>query len=114
MADDAVYVNVTEGSARVMKNLKLYVKLLTKFRNDNNLNDLEAAIAAGDMEKAQGAAHTIKGVAANLALTELFKQCLELETQIKGGAANPAQLETVKTVFATTLQEIDKVITENG
>jgi HPt (histidine-containing phosphotransfer) domain-containing protein len=114
MADDAVYVNVTEGSARVMNNIKLYVKLLGKFKNDNNLNELEAAIAAGDMVKAQNAAHTIKGVAANLAFSELFKQCLELETQIKSGAANPAQLETVKTVFAATLQVIDKVISENG
>jgi len=114
MADDAVYVNVTEGSARVMKNIKLYVRLLTKFKNDNNLSELEAAIAEGDLAKAQGAAHTIKGVAANLALSELFKQCLELETQIKNGAVNPAQLETVKTVFAVTLQEIEKVITENG
>jgi HPt (histidine-containing phosphotransfer) domain-containing protein len=114
MAVDAVYVNVAEGSARVMNNIKLYVKLITKFRNDNNLNDLEAAIAEGDMVKAQNAAHTIKGVAANLAFSELFKQCLELETQIKGGAASPAQLGTVKTVFAATLREIDKVISENG
>ena len=114
MADDAVYVNVAEGSARIMNNMKLYVKLLVKFRNDNNLNDLEAALAAGDLPKAQNAAHTIKGVAANLAFTELFKQCLELETQIKNGAANPAQLETVKTVFAATLQVIDRVISENG
>jgi len=114
MADDAVYVNISEGSARVMNNIKLYVKLLTKFKNDNNLNELEAAIAAGDMARAQGAAHTIKGVAANLALAELFKQCLELETQIKGGAAQPEQLETVKTVFAATLQQIEKVIAENG
>ena len=114
MAVDAVYVNVAEGSARVMNNIKLYVKLITKFRNDNNLNDLDAAIAEGDMVKAQNAAHTIKGVAANLAFAELFKQCLELETQIKGGTVNPAQMETVKTVFAATLKEIDKVTAENG
>jgi len=114
MANDVIYVNVTEGSARVMNNMKLYVKLLTKFRNDNNLNDLEKTLAAGDLPGAQGAAHTIKGVAANLALTELFTQCLELETQIKSGTINPAQLETVKTVFAATLQAIDKVTAENG
>ena len=111
---DTVYVNMTEGTARVMNNLKLYVKLLGKFVNDNNLNDLEAALAAGDLVKAQNAAHTIKGVAANLALTELFTQCLALETQIKEKAVDPAQLETVKTVFAATVQEIGKVISENG
>jgi HPt (histidine-containing phosphotransfer) domain-containing protein len=114
MADDAVYIDFTDGIKRVMNNSKLYVKLLTKFKNDTRLDDLEAAIAAGELEKARNAIHTIKGVAANLSLTELYKQSLTLENQIKAGAAEPAQLDTVKTVFAETLQEIDKVITENG
>ena len=114
MADDAVYIDFTDGAKRVMNNSKLYVKLLTKFKNDTKLDDLEGAIAAGELEKARNAVHTIKGVAANLSLTELHKQSLALENQIKAGAAEPAQLDTVRTVFAKTLQEIDKVITENG
>jgi len=114
MADNAVYIDFADGLKRVVNNTKLYVKLLAKFRNENKLDGLEAAIKAGDMEKARNAAHTLKGVAANLSLTELYKQSLALETQIKGGAADPAQLNTVKTVFTRTLQEIDKVIAENG
>ena len=114
MADNVVYIDFAEGVKRVMNNSKLYVKLLTKFKNDTKLDDLEAAIAAGDLEKAQGSAHTVKGVAANLSLTELFKQTLELETQIKNKTVNPTQLETVKTVFAVTLQEVEKVIAANG
>jgi len=114
MADNAVYIDFADGLKRVVNNTKLYVKLLDKFKNENKLDGLEAAIKAGDMEKARNAAHTLKGVAANLSLTELYKQSLALETQIKGGAADPAQLNTVKTVFTRTLQEIDKVIAENG
>ena len=114
MADDVVYIDFADGLKRVVNNTKLYVKLLTKFKSENKLDDLEAAIAAGEMEKARNAAHTIKGVAANLSLTELYKQSLALETQIKGGAADPAQLDTVKAAFAKTLLEIDRVITENG
>jgi HPt (histidine-containing phosphotransfer) domain-containing protein len=114
MADGAVYIDFADGVKRLMNNTKLYVKLLTKFKNENKLDDLEAAIAAGDLYKAKNAAHTLKGVSANLSLTELNKQSLELETQIKGGAANPAQLDTVKAAFAKTLQEIDRVISENG
>ncbi|MDR0455574.1 MAG: Hpt domain-containing protein [Treponema sp.] len=114
MADDIVYVDVADGAKRVMNNTKLYVKLLTKFRDDTKTDDVETALQTGNMEKARNAAHTLKGVAANLSLAELFKQCLELETQIKAGAVNPAQMETVKTVFAATLQEINKVISENG
>ena len=75
---------------------------------------LSAALAAGDLETAQVQAHTIKGIAANLSLAELFKHILELENQIKAKSVDPNQFETVKTVFAATIIEIDKVIAENG
>jgi HPt (histidine-containing phosphotransfer) domain-containing protein len=113
MADNTVYINFADGVRRVMNNTKLYIKLLGKFKNDTRLDDLETAIAEGDMEKARNSAHTIKGLAANLSLMELYKQSLALETQIKAGAPESAQLNTVKTAFAKTLQEIEKVITEN-
>ena len=114
MADNVVYVDFDGGVKRVMNNAKLYVKLLTKFRNDTKLDDIETSIAEGNLEKAKAATHTIKGVAANLSLTELFNQSLALETQIKSGQVDPNQLETVKTVFAMTLQEVDKAVAEHG
>jgi HPt (histidine-containing phosphotransfer) domain-containing protein len=114
MADEVIYVDFDDGKKRVMNNEKFYVKLLAKFRDDTKLDDLEAALAAGDLEKAKNAIHTIKGVAANLSLAELFKQSLELETQLKTNTVHPDQFERVKTVFAQTLQEVDKVIAQNG
>ena len=114
MSDNIVYLDIDEGLKRMMNNMKLYVRLLGKFRAETKLDSLEAGIAEGNMEKAREAAHTLKGVAANLSLLELFKQTLELETQIKAGTVNPAQLQTVKTVFSETLREIDKVIEKNG
>ena len=114
MADAVVYVNFEEGAKRVMNNAKLYVKLLDKFKTGTNLDDLSAALGAGDMEKAQVAAHTLKGVAGNLSLTELHKQSLELEAQIKAAAVAPGQLETLQAVFSQTLQEVEKVIAQNG
>jgi HPt (histidine-containing phosphotransfer) domain-containing protein len=113
MADGVVLIDLEDGVKRVMNNKKLYIKLLTKFKDGTNLGDLESAIAAGDLEKAQTAAHTIKGLAANLSFSELFKQSLELETQIKAKTVNPGQMDTLKNVFAQTLGEIDKVIAEN-
>ena len=114
MADSVVYIDIADGVKRVMNNTKLYFKLLAKFKEETNLDELEAALAAGEMEKAQNASHTLKGVAGNLSLAELFKQCLELENQIKAKAPSPAQIETVKDVFAATLQEVDKVVAEHG
>ena len=114
MAGDVVYIDFNEGVKRVMNNAKLYVKLLAKFKTDSNTDDLSASLAAGDYEKAQGQAHTIKGIAANLSLLELFKQVLELENQIKAKTVDPNQVETVKAAFAATVQEVDKVIAQNG
>jgi len=110
--DDVVYIDVAEGIKRVMNNSKLYAKLLVKFKDDKNLAELDEAITAGDLIKAQASAHTLKGLAANLSFSELFKQSLELETQIKAGSVNPEQLAAVKDVYAETLTETDKVIAQ--
>ncbi|MDR1899629.1 MAG: Hpt domain-containing protein [Treponema sp.] len=114
MADEVVYVNYEEGVKRVLNNNKLYVKLLTKFKTETNLDELSAALAAGEMEKAQTAAHTVKGVAANLSLTELYKQVLEIETQIKARAVREGALETVKNAYEETIKSVEKVIEQYG
>jgi HPt (histidine-containing phosphotransfer) domain-containing protein len=112
--EGVVYLNEEEGKKRVMNNVKLYIRLLTKFKADTNPDELNAAVGAQDWEKAQAAAHTIKGIAANLSLTELYKQSLDVETQIKGKALKDESLESFKNCFAATLAEIDKVIAQNG
>ena len=114
---NVVYINEEEGKKRVMNNAKLYAKLLTKFMTDNYdkyLDELVAFSEAQDWEKAQGSAHTIKGVAANLSLTELFIQSLDVETQIKEKSLKPESLENLKACFAETLHAVEKVIAQNA
>jgi HPt (histidine-containing phosphotransfer) domain-containing protein len=111
---DAVYVNFEEGLKRVMNNTKLYVRLLAKFKADTKLDELSAQLEAGDYEKAQITAHTVKGVAANLSLTELFERIRDLESQIKEKAVQPEALATVKTVFDETLKKLDEVVAQYG
>ena len=109
---DVVYIDEVDGKKRVMNNAKLYAKLLTKFKTDMNLNDLVASVDVQDWEKAQAAAHTIKGIAANLSLIELFNQSLAVETKIKGKSLEPESLENLKACFAETLVQVEKVITQ--
>ncbi|MDR1618955.1 MAG: Hpt domain-containing protein [Treponema sp.] len=111
---EVMYINYEEGVKRVLNNNRLFVKLLAKFKAETNLDDLGAALAAGDMEKAQAAAHTVKGVAANLSLTELYKQALEIETQIKARSVKEGALETVKNVYEETVKSVEKVIEQYG
>jgi HPt (histidine-containing phosphotransfer) domain-containing protein len=112
--EGVVYLNEEEGKKRIMNNTKLYVKLLTKFKAETDLEALSTALGVQDWEKAQTAAHTIKGVAANLSLTELYKQSLDVETQIKGKALKAESLESLINCFAITLTEIEKVIARNA
>ena len=111
---EVVYVNQEEGKKRVMNNAKLYAKLLDKFKADKNLDDIVAFVGVQDWEKAQASAHTLKGIAANLSLTELFNQSLDVETQIKEKSLKPESLESLKACFAETLVAVDKVIAQNA
>jgi HPt (histidine-containing phosphotransfer) domain-containing protein len=110
MADNIVYIDVDDGLRRIMDNTKLYAKLLIKFKEDLNLNNLEDALVSGDIANAKIYAHTIKGIAANLSLIELQKQALEIESQIKSGSINPEQINIVKNIYNQTIKEVDKVI----
>ncbi|MDR1840288.1 MAG: Hpt domain-containing protein [Treponema sp.] len=111
---DIIYINVEEGVKRVMNNTKLYAKLLKKFEDDSNFNSMKEALKAGDLQKAQINAHTLKGLAANLSLTELYKQSLEIETQIKAGSVNPDQIAVLEKINEQTLAEVEKVIVQYG
>jgi len=112
MSDDIIYVNVEDGLKRVMNNIKLFSKLLTKFKDDPTYKSIQTTLADGDMAAAQIATHTFKGLTANLSLAEMYKQCVELEIQIKAGSVKPEQLELFKAVYDKTLLEVDKVIAQ--
>jgi len=109
---DVVYIDVDDGLKRVLNNSKLYARLLGKFKVDTNLKNLDDALSNNDIENARNFAHTLKGLAANLSLIELYNKSLELESQLKSGAVNPDLLTLVKDVNEQTLIEVDKVIAQ--
>lgn len=71
-------VNYEETMNRFVRNEDLYIKILTKLEKDENAEKLNAAIAEGDLETAFMAAHTLKGLAANLGLEPLLKAVNEI------------------------------------
>lgn len=107
---NVIYINVGEGINRVMNNTKLYCNLLKKFKNNESLKEIDDALADENMEIAQNSAHTLKGLAANLSLTELRKQTSELELQLKAGDLKADQLAILKDVYDKTIIEIDRVL----
>jgi HPt (histidine-containing phosphotransfer) domain-containing protein len=113
---EIVYINEDEALQRVMDNGKLFAKLLNKFKTNNVtlLDETCNFLATNDYEQAKVSIHTLKGIAANLAFTELYKQTVELEAQIKNGSANPDTQESAKKCLAETLVHIDEVIAKHG
>jgi HPt (histidine-containing phosphotransfer) domain-containing protein len=114
MADEKIYINVEEGLGRVLNNSKLYVRLLGKFKADPNLADLCDCLAAGDLEKARVCAHTLKGLAANLSLTELFERTRDLESGIKEGSVPDGAADALRAVYGETIKKADEVIAQYG
>ena len=111
---DIVYVDQEDGKKRVMNNAKLYAKLLGKFRDETNIDPIFSALDAGNYEEAQGLAHTIKGITANLSIKDLNEKIVELEAQIKAKSVDPQIIEAVKASCAATMPVVEKVIAENA
>lgn len=70
--------NVDEGLARCMNNEAFYLKLVDKVLKDKGFEELRAAVEANDLDAAFEAAHKLKGVLANLALTPVCEPVNEM------------------------------------
>lgn len=84
-------VDVAEASARFMNNDALLTRFLLKFPQDQNVPALRQALAAGDTEAAFAAAHTLKGVAGNLSMKEIYSQASLVTELLRGGDLDGAR-----------------------
>ncbi|MDR2193134.1 MAG: Hpt domain-containing protein [Treponema sp.] len=109
-----VYVDQEEWLKRMMNNKKLYIKLLTKFRNEINLSELLRAVEAKDCNKAEEAAHTIKGVSGNLSFTALYEKSAALDAQLKNNIIDMDAVDDIVNCFNETQKVIDGVLAANG
>jgi two-component system sensor histidine kinase/response regulator len=78
-------IDVETGLIRVGGNMKLYKKLLIKFRNDysNSFHEIKTAIENNNLKDAERYAHTVRGVAGNIGVNKLQKIAGELEDGIR-------------------------------
>jgi CheY-like chemotaxis protein len=78
-------VDVAAGLQRIAGNKRLYRDLLTQFavKNESTGTTISEALASGDRSKAERLAHSLKGVAGNLGINEIFQAAGELEGAIR-------------------------------
>ncbi len=78
-----------ENARLRLLNDRLIEKYLRKFLDDKTVGQLMDAAKAGDREAVFVAAHTLKGVSANMAFTELEQYASELTEQMRSREADP-------------------------
>jgi CheY-like chemotaxis protein len=89
--------DLSDGLNRLQGNKGLYRKLLLNFASDYNLiaNQIRQALDAEDFDQAHSLVHNLKGLAGNLAATDLQATAVNLEKLVKGidnKAPSPEQL----------------------
>lgn len=70
--------NTEEGLGRCMNNEAFYFRLIGMAAKDPNFEKLEIAVVMEELDDAFEAAHALKGVLGNLALTPLFRPASEM------------------------------------
>lgn len=107
-------IAVNEGLMRVGNRKPLFVKLLGTFVANPRGDVLCDALEKKDLSEAAMAAHTVKGMAANLALTRLTKYAEALEGHLKDAKDESAfdQLCPIaaNNLFSDTVEEVKSVI----
>ena len=70
--------DVDDGLERCMNNEPFYLGLVGTVIKDTKIEELDAAIRSGDLDKAFELAHALKGMYANLSLTPVTEPISEL------------------------------------
>jgi HPt (histidine-containing phosphotransfer) domain-containing protein len=101
-------VNTDETFRRFMGNTDMYEKFLRKFSEDRNYSLIGPALEKNDFNAALEAAHSVKGVAANLGLDPLAKACSETVRLIREGKNEEARKSypAVEKEYADTMRLI--------
>jgi HPt (histidine-containing phosphotransfer) domain-containing protein len=70
--------NVDEGLGRCMGKDELYLRLVSTIPSEKSFDNLKESIETGNLDAAFEAAHALKGITGNLALTPLYDPIVEI------------------------------------
>ena len=88
-----------EEAIERLRNERLVTRFALKFIDDGSYKLLEDSLASGNYEEAFRAAHTLKGVAANLAFTDLAADASVLTEALRPGHEDQRTEENLKALF---------------
>jgi signal transduction histidine kinase/CheY-like chemotaxis protein len=108
-------INVTDGLRRVAGNMRLYRDLLMQFATKSDAaSEIAAALKSGDTRLAERLAHTVKGVAGNIGITEVHSAAQRLEKAIREGHDSvPSLLDEFRALLSTQVEAIRQALPES-
>ena len=106
---DRIGGDYSDALNRLMRD-SLIRKFVLKFRDDPNFAELKAALAGQRWDEAFSAAHTLKGVALNLAFARLSAAMVALTDSLRPQNRDALEPAAVETLFAAAEQEYEAVL----
>ena len=103
----SVGANADEIIARLGGNASLVERFLGKFPSDKSFQELQTALENDETETAFRAAHTMKGICANLGLQTLFDKSSAITELLRG-----SDLESAKKDFPALEEEYNRTLEE--
>ncbi len=110
-------VNLADGLKRVAGNRRLYRDLLRQFaaKQGDAAAQISTALEKGDHALAELIAHTVKGVAGNIGVTEVQSVAQKLEKALRDGEINVSPLLVeFANVMATQVHAIEKALLDSA
>ena len=101
-------IDVEEALERFLGNEDLYLKFLLKFPKDDNFSNMEKYLKQNNCEEAYKCAHSIKGVAGNLSIFNVYKCMSILAEYLKNSQLQDAKeyLDELKKVYEVSVDAI--------
>jgi HPt (histidine-containing phosphotransfer) domain-containing protein len=104
--------DLAEGLKRLQGNQKLYRKLLLDFgaKYTEAAAEIRAALDKKDIKQAHSLVHNLKGLAGNLAASELQAAAMDIEKLIKGNQKKAASKKQLNQKFANLEKSIHQAL----
>jgi CheY-like chemotaxis protein len=106
-------INLADGLKRVAGNRRLYRDLLGQFadKQGDASSQISAALKGGDQKLAERIAHTVKGVAGNIGISEVQSAAQKLEKAIREGHDSvPALLDEFAALLGAQVHAIEQAL----
>jgi CheY-like chemotaxis protein len=113
---EIVGINLADGLKRVAGNRQLYRDLLGEFavKQGNAAAEISIALERGDLSLAERIAHTVKGVAGNLGITETQREAEKLVMAIRESEMVSAALAQFASVMDAQVRAIEKALLDSA